>query len=63
MIRFSKYLWLYALISGFVLIPGIYSLIRFGLKPSIDFSGGTLLEYRMSQPVSQAVITDVAAVG
>src|SRR3989344_5600086 len=61
MIRFSKYLWLYALISGFVLIPGIYSLIRFGLKPSIDFSGGTLLEYRMSQPVSQAVITDVAA--
>lgn len=44
MIRFSKHLWLYALISGLVLVPGIYSLIRFGLRPSIDFTGGTLLE-------------------
>jgi preprotein translocase subunit SecF len=44
MIRFTKYLWVYAIISALVLLPGVYALIRFGLKPSIDFSGGTLLE-------------------
>lgn len=44
MIRFSKYLWLYAVVSALVLVPGMYALIRFGLRPSIDFSGGTLLE-------------------
>ncbi|MCX8009481.1 MAG: protein translocase subunit SecF, partial [Patescibacteria group bacterium] len=44
MIRFSNYRWLYAVISFFVLAPGIVSLLRFGLKPSIDFTGGSLLE-------------------
>jgi preprotein translocase subunit SecF len=44
MIRFSKYIWLYMIISGLVLVPGIYSLIRWGLRPSIDFTGGTLVE-------------------
>lgn len=29
------------LISGLVIIPGIISLILFGLKPSIDFTGGS----------------------
>lgn len=53
MIRFSKYIWLYAIISGCVLIPGIYSIIRFGFRQSIDFSGGTLVEYRLSKTVSE----------
>lgn len=39
-----KYKWLYFLISGLVLVPGIISLVLFGLKPSIDFTGGTLIE-------------------
>lgn len=46
MIRFSKYIWLYFFISALVLVPGTYSLIRFGLKPAIDFTGGTLVEVR-----------------
>lgn len=58
MIRFSKFIWLYVFISGIVLIPGIYSLIRFGFKPSIDFSGGTLVEYRTEAPVR--VVSDAA---
>ena len=29
-----------------VLIPGLISLILFGLKPSIDFTGGSLLEIK-----------------
>jgi preprotein translocase subunit SecF len=50
MIRFSRYLWLYACISGLVLVPGIFSLIRYGLHPSIDFTGGTLLEVSYDTP-------------
>lgn len=61
MIRFSKYLWLYALISGLVLIPGVYSLVRFGLRPSIDFTGGTLLEIRGQKLVAQDTIRQAAA--
>lgn len=44
MIRFSKYIWLYFLISAIVLVPGIFALVRFGLQPAIDFTGGTVIE-------------------
>lgn len=44
MIRFSKYIWLYLLVSACVIIPGTIALLVFGLRPSIDFTGGTLLE-------------------
>ncbi len=39
-----KFKWLYFLISAVVIVPGLISLIFFGLKPSIDFTGGTLWE-------------------
>ncbi len=38
-----KYWWLYFVISLLVIIPGTYSLIRYGLKPSIDFTGGSAI--------------------
>ncbi|MFZ5535774.1 MAG: protein translocase subunit SecF [Patescibacteria group bacterium] len=60
MIRFSKYLWLYALISLTVLVPGIYSLVRYGFRQSIDFAGGTLVEYRTSKPVSVDIVERAA---
>jgi preprotein translocase subunit SecF len=56
MIRFSRFIWLYFLISGLVLIPGLISLFRFGLRPSIDFSGGTLLEIRTSKSIPEGEI-------
>lgn len=56
MIRFSKYLWLYAVISGLVLVPGVYSLVRFGLRPSIDFTGGMLLEVSFEAPPEPSVV-------
>lgn len=46
MIKFSKYIWLYFFVSAVVLIPGIVSLVGWGLRPSIDFTGGTLLELK-----------------
>ncbi|KKU83529.1 protein-export membrane protein SecF [Candidatus Gottesmanbacteria bacterium RIFCSPLOWO2_01_FULL_49_10] len=56
MIRFSKYLWLYALISLFVLVPGVYSLVRYGLRPGIDFTGGTLLELSFGKTLPEETI-------
>lgn len=44
-----KYRNLYFGISLFFLIPGIFSLARFGLRPAIDFTGGTLLEVKTTQ--------------
>lgn len=41
---FTRLIPVYVVISSFVLIPGIISLLLFGLRPSIDFTGGSLLE-------------------
>ncbi|MEK7565635.1 MAG: protein translocase subunit SecF [Patescibacteria group bacterium] len=41
-----KYKFLFFAISLFVIIPGIFSLAKYGLKLSIDFTGGTLLEIK-----------------
>ncbi len=38
-----KHLSLYFIISALVIIPGLISLFRFGLKPSIEFTGGSRL--------------------
>ena len=46
--NWMKFKWLYFGLSALVLIPGIFSLVLFGLKPSIDFTGGTLLELKFS---------------
>lgn len=48
MIDFIKYRKIYFLLSALVIVPGVYSLLRWGLKPSIDFTGGTLWEISFS---------------
>ena len=60
MIRFSKYIWLYMVISGLVLVPGTFSLITWGLKPAIDFTGGTLLEFKFTKQTTTDAINAVA---
>ncbi len=57
MIRFSKYIWLYIIISSCVLIPGIISLAFNGLKPSIDFTGGSLIEVSGQDITQQSIET------
>jgi len=42
----NKY-WFF-LISGLVIVPGLYGLIRWGIRPGIDFTGGTLLEFKIN---------------
>jgi len=51
--NWMKFKWLYFLLSALVLIPGMISLAVFGLQPSIDFTGGTLLELRFQQELAQ----------
>ncbi|KKU92490.1 MAG: Protein translocase subunit SecF [Microgenomates group bacterium GW2011_GWA1_48_10] len=44
MFNIMRFKYLFFAISLLVIIPGIISLALFGLRPSIDFTGGTLLE-------------------
>ena len=49
MIRFSKFTWLYLLISCIVIGSGLYSIARWGYTISIDFTGGTEVSYKVDQ--------------
>lgn len=47
--------WLYFLASSLVIIPGLVSLLLFGLRYSIDFTGGTLWEFKVGKSGSTEV--------
>ncbi len=49
--------WWY-LFSSILLIPGIVALLSGGLRPGIDFTGGSLLQVRFEEPVAQGTIRD-----
>lgn len=51
-----KYKYLYFFISLLVIIPGVYSLIRYGLKLSVDFTGGSNLQLK-TKPVDSEKLT------
>ena len=50
----SKKRW-YFLFSLLVIIPGVISLVLFGLRLSIDFTGGSLLELKFNKSTVQQV--------
>jgi preprotein translocase subunit SecF len=54
MIDFVGKRYWYFLISAIVIIPGIISLIVFGLKPGIDFKSGTNMTLHFSPSVEEA---------
>lgn len=39
---------IFFLISGIVIVPGLISLFLYGLRPAIDFTGGSVGEYKIS---------------
>jgi preprotein translocase subunit SecF len=53
---FMKYRYLYFLLSATVIIPGLISLFLYRVKPSIDFTGGSLLELKI-QPKEGTQLT------
>lgn len=62
--NFMRFKWLYFLISALVIIPGVFSLVRWGLNPSIDFTGGSILELKFQKDIGEAGMAEIrAAVG
>lgn len=53
MINFMKYKILYFAFSLLFILPGSYFLIRFGLNPSVDFTGGSLIEFQVNASLAE----------
>jgi len=54
----GKRYW-YFLFSLIIIVPGVIALLTVGLKPSIDFTGGSALELRFTQAVQPAEVREV----
>lgn len=48
----------YFLISAIFLVPGLISLIFFGFRPGIDFTGGSLLTIKATEASQSALLTE-----
>jgi preprotein translocase subunit SecF len=48
--NFMKYRYFYFLFSALFIVPGLISLMLFRFKPSIDFTGGSLVEVKITSP-------------
>lgn len=59
MLNIIKYYKFWFLISGILLLAGIVSLALFGLKPGIDFTGGTLTQIQFAGNTPQ--VSDIQA--
>lgn len=58
--NFIKYSYLYAFISLVVIGAGLYSLVRYGLQFSVDFTGGSVLELQLpATPVDANLLRDL----
>ena len=60
-INWMKYRYLYIAFSLLIIIPGLFSLIFYGLKLSIDFTGGSVLTLSDSTVIRQKDITQQQA--
>jgi len=58
MINFLRYQRLYFLISSVVIVAGLFSIFTNGYKNSIDFSGGTILQYQTSRQVDVSSLSE-----
>lgn len=59
MIDFLKYKRVYFLFSLGIIIAGLYSLITFGYIFSIDFTGGSVIEYELNKPIKNKDIKNI----
>ncbi len=62
MIDFLKYKWVYFIISATVILAGLFSLLRWGYVFSIDFVGGTNLEYSSTKPMDLNQVKKIFAI-
>ncbi len=54
-----KYRWLYLLISGTIILSGIFSVIKWGLPLGVEFKGGTLVEYKLDKDLETSKISNI----
>lgn len=59
MIPFLKYKLLYAIISGVLIFASVFSLVTWGFNYSIEFTGGTNLQYQLNPAKSEEDIKKV----
>ena len=59
MVRFVERKWLYFALSGLMIVPGVIFLLLGGLKPGIEFRGGTLIDVRFDAAPSVAEVREV----
>lgn len=52
MVNFLKYKLVYFLLSATIILSGLFSVIKWGYKFSIDFVGGTNLEYQTDKKIN-----------
>jgi preprotein translocase subunit SecF len=55
--NFLKFRKIYFVIAGLLIIGSFFSIFKFGLKPGIDFTGGSILEvvYNSERPSNQII--------
>lgn len=59
MINFLKYTWFYFLISASVIGAGLFSILRWGYTYSIDFVGGTNIDYRFEKDLNKKDVNNI----
>jgi preprotein translocase subunit SecF len=59
MIRFVERKWLYFAISGLLILPGLFFLLIGGLRPGIEFRGGTLIDVRFDAAPSVGEVREL----
>lgn len=55
--------WWFFILSLVIILPGVISLFLYGLKLGIDFTGGTLLEYKFEKSVNRDELSQKIAQG
>jgi preprotein translocase subunit SecF len=59
MIQFLKYKFIYFAISAVIMAVGLFSIVVYGFNISIDFLGGTVVEYSFSKPVDRQIVRSI----
>jgi preprotein translocase subunit SecF len=59
MIRFVERKWLYFVLSGLTIVPGVIFLLLGGLRPGIEFRGGTLIDVGFDTAPSVAEVREL----
>jgi len=60
MIDWMRFRWLYLLISGTVILSGLFGIIKWGFQIGVEFKGGTSIEYKLSSEIGTDKIEQIA---